>query len=982
MAERLTPGVYVEEVDAGIKPIEGVATSTAGFIGEAPRGIPDRATFVRGFRDFDRLFGGHAPGEAGHLAQAVDAFFDAGGTRAYVVRVLPATATGGTSDVVMAREFDAWNQPVPVLRFRARGNGRWADHLRLHVEPPTAFRDVAFQVRVDWVEAGRSRTLERFDNVRMDRQSEDYVVEVVGAGSRYVEVDDLFFSEVVDADPPTRPPLPQRAPTLEGPELSEPVVLPEGMRLTFTRTDRAAGNARESATVEFTSGQPAEGGMAYTVDALRQVLDDAFAGDGGTPAFRTEERAAVTVLETSDGPWDISDAGNLTVTVDGNDVVVPLEVAAPAQIDLGAGPFAVSADDVVTIRVDGQDQSYTLVAGDMANDGAATAEEMAAVINREFGGLRAFVDAGTLQVRTDRLGDGATLRIEPPLAGAAADARGAGILAQAGQLTADELAGAFNAAVNAAPVFQARVQGASVRFVQVLMDGNPHAITWAGSPGPDEILPDGTDGVTTAAAVAVVANVATDAYVVTRTLQADGLFTFQPGSQVTLQVDGTDYLTDVGGDLTPRQLTEAIAAAETAANDPLPEWVEVSERGDWVVVTAEAQPGGVTVELSVDNAAPAPWVQPLSTGGDAGALVDSLAGIEITVSEALQRGMRRALGSIFTNVRSTGLEANSGANPDLRPELTEDSPLRVLGGSDGDGPVTAAQYEGADTAAGKTGLRAFDTVPIALLTIPGRNTPEFFAMGMAYADANDVFYVADGPGSVDRQFTFSADDARQFVEGLPTRSDNAAMFYPWLQVTDPVGVGRAPRRFVAPSGHIAGVFARTDRTRGVWKAPAGLEATVPGALALQQDLVDADQDLLNPIGLNCIRRFPNAGIVSWGARTLSSDPEWRYVPVRRTALFLKKSLERGMQSFVFEPNDQELWDQISGVLTAFMFGMFLQGAFQGATPEEAFAVKCDRETNPQELVDQGIVTAQVAFAPLKPAEFVVIQLSQKSLVAA
>jgi phage tail sheath protein FI len=244
-----------------------------------------------------------------------------------------------------------------------------------------------------------------------------------------------------------------------------------------------------------------------------------------------------------------------------------------------------------------------------------------------------------------------------------------------------------------------------------------------------------------------------------------------------------------------------------------------------------------------------------------------------------------------------------------------------------------------------------------------------------------VFFIADGPGSVDRQFEMSASEAKQFVEGLPARSNNASMFYPWIEVPDPVGVGRNPRRYVPPSGHMAGVFARTDNSRGVWKAPAGIEATVSGAIDLQHELVDGEQDLLNPIGLNCIRRFSNTGIVVWGSRTLSSDPEWRYVPVRRTALFLKESIRRGLKWAVFEPNDETLWGLIRLNINSFMMGLFRQGAFQGATPEEAFRVKCDRETNPQELVDQGIVTAQVAFAPLKPAEFVVIQISQKALVS-
>src|SRR5262249_51227613 len=136
------------------------------------------------------------------------------------------------------------------------------------------------------------------------------------------------------------------------------------------------------------------------------------------------------------------------------------------------------------------------------------------------------------------------------------------------------------------------------------------------------------------------------------------------------------------------------------------------------------------------------------------------------------------------------------------------------------------------------------------------------------------------------------------------------------------------------------------------------------ALDVQIPIKDADQDLLNPVALNCVRRLSGAGIVSWGARTLASDPEWRYVPVRRTALFLKESLRRGLQWAVFEPNDEPLWDQIKQVITSFMLGLFRQGAFQGAKPDDAFFVACDRSTNPQALVDQGIVTAKVAFAPL------------------
>ena len=403
--------------------------------------------------------------------------------------------------------------------------------------------------------------------------------------------------------------------------------------------------------------------------------------------------------------------------------------------------------------------------------------------------------------------------------------------------------------------------------------------------------------------------------------------------------------------------------------------------GRFLVVTAEGDAAGVTLALSSTGGPAAPWQDPVTSGGGGGAEVGSLANVQVRVSEQLQPGVPRVLSRLFPVVRSTGLEQNSAANPDVRPALTGDSPLRLLGGDDGSGLVTAPRFAGTVTADGRTGLHALDTVSVNILCLPGRTSPDYLAPAMTFCERNDVFFIADGVGSTDPDFQLSADEVRQVVEGLPTVSENAALFYPWVEVSDPVGVGRNPRRMVPPSGHLAGIFARTDVTRGVWKAPAGIESVVNGAVDVQHRLVDADQDLLNPIGVNCIRQFPGIGIVNWGARTLAADPEWRYINVRRMGLFLKSSIRRGLYWAVFEPNDQELWDRIRININAFMLGLFRQRAFQGATPDEAFVVKCDRETNPQELVDQGIVTAQVAWAPLKPSEFVVIQISQKSLLA-
>jgi hypothetical protein len=179
---------------------------------------------------------------------------------------------------------------------------------------------------------------------------------------------------------------------------------------------------------------------------------------------------------------------------------------------------------------------------------------------------------------------------------------------------------------------------------------------------------------------------------------------------------------------------------------------------------------------------------------------------------------------------------------------------------------------------------------------------------------------------------------------------------------------------------MAGNYARTDSARGIWKAPAGIEATLRGVQRLEYKLTDPENGTLNPLAINCLRSFPVYGNISWGARTLvGSDQqasEWKYVPVRRTALFLEESLYRGLHWVVFEPNDESLWAQIRLNVGAFMQNLFRQGAFQGSSPREAYFVKCDSETTTQNDINLGIVNIVVGFAPLKPAEFVIIKLQQ------
>ena len=207
---------------------------------------------------------------------------------------------------------------------------------------------------------------------------------------------------------------------------------------------------------------------------------------------------------------------------------------------------------------------------------------------------------------------------------------------------------------------------------------------------------------------------------------------------------------------------------------------------------------------------------------------------------------------------------------------------------------------------------------------------------------------------------------------------NAALYFPCVRQVDPLRDSRVDT-FV-PSGIIAGIIARTDVQRGVWKAPAGLDASLDGVQDLQVNLNDLENGQLNPLGINCLRSMGVNGRIVWGARTLrgadESADEYKYLPVRRLALFLEESLYRGTQWAVFEPNDEPLWAQVRLNVGAFMQGLFRQGAFQGATPRDAYFVKCDRQTTTQNDINLGILNVVVGFAPLKPAEFVVIQIQQ------
>jgi phage tail sheath protein FI len=370
--------------------------------------------------------------------------------------------------------------------------------------------------------------------------------------------------------------------------------------------------------------------------------------------------------------------------------------------------------------------------------------------------------------------------------------------------------------------------------------------------------------------------------------------------------------------------------------------------------------------------------------GDLGSAGPNENFFNVTVSE----GPRR----VDVVLRASQLVDVAGSLPAQRPAANDpDHPYEVADaghGSDGDrlGLEDYVGGAGSTFEADKKGLFALlkaDLFTLLCVTsdVDGALPDSLWGAALALCRDRRAFLLVDPPG------TETAHSILTWLGGLGLNGEmarNGALYFPRVREPDPLRDG-AIGEFV-PCGAVAGVMARTDAARGVWKAPAGIDAGLAGVSGPAIPIGDTDNGALNPRGINCLRPVPGNGTVVWGARTLrgadSLADDYKYVPVRRLALFLEETLYRGTQWVVFEPNDEPLWGQIRATLGAFLQDLFRQGAFQGRTPREAYFVRCDAETTTQYDIDRGIVNIQVGFAPLKPAEFVIISVQQKTAAAA
>jgi len=861
MAEYLHPGVFVEEKSSGVRPIEGVGTSTAAFIGVTAKGVPNKATFITSWAQFVRAFGDLIP--SSYLPYAVSQFFNNGGKRCYIVRALNVVSSVAASRDLADQETAA---PRNTLRITAKGAGSWGNGLLVTVQNATNNPTTEFKLVI--AQDDPANIVELFDSLSMDPTSADYVETAINDISDYITVKDLGaaaitgFAQKVSTNP-----------------LADPVPF-------------------------------AGGGEAITLETPDGTV---------TPVTFTGSVPRATVLTQLNTAWA---AFNVSASLDGtNHLVVQSSSGGFDKYFILGGAATAAARPLVGL----------------AGFAAGTGEAIGATVK------------SAAQATFDTTGGNNLLNISVH-----GDALPVITLTPSATHTAATLASEINTAL----------ASTAHGLLAVSTQGNRVVISTVNKGASDSTL--ALSG--TAAAQLQFLNLDRTAATTTGQGRSEAAFVQSAPGPFALSDASNFTITLNNGVLADPALNVVITVPLGAAN-----------------IANLAQATAAEIMAAINTA---------STAAGQGSIASVF-----TNRVVIRQGRK---GNFYTLQVADGLKSpnirlkfdasrNSGyaegdeASPYLRPASNIDGlgviqPWQLLNGDDGP-PVGDTDYIGAADL--KTGLHALDDVTdVNFVAVPGIASPGVVSQAVGYCGIRrDCVFIADSPGKTtkDSPITDPPHVADFLSNKITTKTSYGAFYYPWLLVSDPVGAGKNPTRYVPPSGFVAGMYARIDNTRGVWKAPAGTEANVIGPLDLEYSVTDSEQDILNPIGVNCIRHFPASGIIIWGARTMGtlSDPEWRYVPVRRYAIYLEQSIYRGTQWAVFEPNDQRLWAALTANISDFMMGEFRQGALAGTTPQQAFAVKCDADLNPPSEVNAGRVNMEVKFAPLKPAEFVIIRISQK-----
>lgn len=655
----------------------------------------------------------------------------------------------------------------------------------------------------------------------------------------------------------------------------------------------------------------------YISDGFGAYSVRGFLDNGGQTAIITRvvnssaAGATPATLSSNDGPWNLDDADVLTVRIGVEGVFTDVAVTfvdGPAVVTGGAGPFDLGTNNAIGFTINGVvSDEYIFQNSDSGGDlSNITVAEVAVVINREFSGIRAFDDAGSLTVRTDRGDSDATIAVSGSSnaeIGFGGPSVGTGNVQDVNNIDVTEMVSILNADLDAAGM-------------TVTATGNAIVITHD-TAGSNNTLETVAGGVEASFAFTSEAGVDADASSMAMASTRD----FNAGASVAISVTAAYRGTaDVG------EWGDAISIATRANEDDSAQFDIYVNHNDTLVETWS----GLSMVSTDSNY------------------------VEEVINDEFG-------GSKFISVSTSGI-----INPDETLISGELQYSNLQNGSSG-----AYATRGAEVNAYASAVDLYNLEEIQLLCCPEADEAELVAKALTHCQSKgDRMFAGHTPLA-----TESGDIKDSYSSQFQGDKVYGALYFPWVQINDPIG----KRKWVPPVGHILGVYARTERERGIWKAPAGNAAKLNGVLDVRHHITDTDHtSLVKRASVNAVRFIPGKGNVIDSSRTLSTNPLWLYVNVRLLFNFVKSSLNTGLRWVVQEPHNEELWNKVKyNSVTPFLMGLWRRGAFGPGGPDEIFTVKIDSENNTPENIQQGIFTSEIYFYPSRPAETIVLIVGQQ-----
>lgn len=995
MASFTYPGVYIEELSSGQHTITGVATSIGAFIGWAPQGPVTAATLVQSWSDYQTLFGGLD--SRSWLGYAVNQFFANGGDQCYIIRLVwDGSITTGANSPVACETALAAGVGYGTATISAAYGG-FSGAITLGVGTPVL-------------------------------QS----VTVLPQG----------MAAPASGPPPPLPPLPFGASlTLSATGNFSDGSTPALTTATWVSSDTSiltvspsgvvtGGSKAGTATVTAVSGI-ITGSLAITVTAASissiivtpamiaavvgqtvQLAATAKYSDGSSPditslaVFSCHDAGKVTFVSTPKVPLapgqflaQVADAGTTLSAAMPSTWSIPAPTAVTAALVISAAvvtAMAISpANATVVLPADlelGETEPTAFTVATTLSDGTpgpvptvTWVSSNTAVATVDSSGNVTILSTGTTTISASYIPTGSSVPISASTPFTVSAGHLTGLNVSPNTLT---LAGGMSQQLTVTGTFD---DGSFVDMSGYARWTSSSAGATVSSTG----LVTAATGITSNESVTITAewmNIsATAALTVTPPIPTSIAITTTPlgttsvASGTNLSLVATATLSDG---------TTSVVTGIAAWSSSAPTLISIA--GPGVVAAAAAAGGSLTLfatnpgiwgnSLRVSiSVLPPPnstrfslLVQQLGSNGQLKTL-ESYVNLSVLPSDP--NYVVTVINNDSNYITFTDPATLANVIPTAAPAATT-TPIAFTGGADGTvlAPATDGNFEIAMTSNSNAGFNLLDRVDIFnLLCVPGETDAPTISTLQAYCALKRAFMIVDSPQLATISNLIQSGPVGSTAGSITgEHSSNSAFYFPWILAPDPL-VGNRPALF-PPCGFVAGIYAATDSARGVWKAPAGINASLTGNSGLQYVLTDIENGSLNTQAINCLRQFKVYGDIVWGARTLAGNDQagsqWKYVPIRRLALFLESSLFDGTQWVVFEPNDETLWGQVRLNVGTFMQGLFLQGAFAGTTPAQAYFVKCDAENNPPASVALGVVNILVGFAPLYPAEFVVIQIQQ------